>query len=981
MRTWMSGALALLLVTSQVTAQNLKPQEAISRMQVPEGMEVRLVASEPEIRQPLSMFFDARGRLWVLQYLQYPNPAGLKALKQDQYLRTIWDKIPEPPPKGPKGIDKITILYDRDEKGLFRKSKDFATGLNLASGMAWGHGGLFVANPPYLLFYPDKNEDDIPDGDPEVLLEGFGMEDSHAYVNSLQWGPDGWLYGAQGSTVTARVRGIEFQQGIWRYHPITKEFELFSEGGGNTWGLDFDATGQIIAGTNYGNYTMLHQLQGAYYVKGFAKHGPLHNPHTYGYFEHVPFKNFKGGHVTNGGIVYQADLYPPSFRNKYIAGNLLSNDVYFHDFSATGSTFTGKFDGDFLISKDPWFRPVDCFQGPEGAVYIADWHDKRAAHLDPVDNWDRTNGRIYKVIPKGFREPDAFDLRKKSGEELVNLLGHPNVWYSREARRLLAERRDEKVVPVLKKQGASGSPRLALEALWALAGMQKADEELLVELFNHPSYSVREWAGRLLLDHRQKQPSAGAVGKLIDLARAESSPNVLAQLACTARRIDSDLALTLIKTLYQHDQMMRDPYMPMLLWWAVEDRSIRNRTQILEWFSDNSFWQRTIVRENLLERISRRWVSEGTQFDWEACAKLLELSPDDSSRRKVLSGMEKALEGRRLALVPTPMEKALTTLLQKQPDDKDILRLAFRMGSEVAYQQVSSLAKATGKDQSWAIDLLAQVASEKELPLFVTALAKPSPDNVRLSALNALNAFKQPQVAKEVLNNYPTFSASLKQKAIALLAQRESFALDLLKSVDSNAIPKTDISMDMARSMASHKDASIQKLLEKHWGKVSPPSPGEKIARISYVQLVVNRTKPDMNHGKELFKKQCANCHMLFGEGNKVGPDLTTSDRQSLTQLVTHVVDPSAYIRPEFVAQVVETSDGRTLTGLLAEETGNSITLIDAKNQKTVLARNKVESMASSPKSIMPEAILDTLTDQDIADLFSYLRSNPTPKP
>ncbi|MFZ9793773.1 MAG: DUF7133 domain-containing protein, partial [Gemmataceae bacterium] len=169
MRTWMPGALALLFVTSQLTAQNLKPQEAISRMQVPEGMEARLVASEPEIRQPLSMFFDDRGRLWVLQYLQYPNPAGLKALKQDQYLRTIWDKIPEPPPKGPKGIDKITILYDRDEKGLFRKSKDFATGLNLASGMAWGHGGLFVANPPYLLFYPDKNEDDIPDGDPEVL--------------------------------------------------------------------------------------------------------------------------------------------------------------------------------------------------------------------------------------------------------------------------------------------------------------------------------------------------------------------------------------------------------------------------------------------------------------------------------------------------------------------------------------------------------------------------------------------------------------------------------------------------------------------------------------------------------------------------------------------------------------------------------------------------------------------------------------------
>lgn len=977
-----AGFIGLLtLLAGSASGQSLTPREAIQRMQVPPGMEVRLVASEPQIRQPLSMFFDGKGRLWVLQYLQYPNPAGLKPVKQDQYLRTIWDRIPEPPPKGPKGIDKITILSDRDENGLFRKSKDFVTGLSLASGMIWGHGGLFVANPPYLLFYPDKNQDDIPDGDPEVLLEGFGMEDSHAYVNSLQWGPDGWLYGAQGSTVTAKVRGIEFQQGIWRYHPITREFELFSEGGGNTWGLDFDATGQIIAGTNYGNHTMLHQVQGAYYVKGFAKHGPLHNPHTYGYFDHVPFKNFKGGHVTNGGIIYQADLYPPSFRNKYIAGNLLSNDIYFHDISPTGSTFSARFDGDFLLSKDPWFRPVDCFQGPEGAVYIADWHDKRAAHLDPVDNWDRTNGRIYKVVPSGFKEISAFDLAANSSAKLLQFLTHPNVWYSREARRILAERRDAEVAPALKNQCRSNSPRIALESLWALAGMGMADEPLLLESLNHANSNMREWAARLLLDHRKKQPAPSAIHQLVELSRTETAPNVLAQLACTSRRIDSDQALSLIKSLYQHDQMMRDPFYPMLLWWAVEDRAIRNRSQILDWFTETGFWQRIIVRQNLLERISRRWISEGTQQDWEASARLLDLSPDPESRKFILAGMEKALEGRRLALVPTPMEKPLVGLLNKNPSDRDILRLAFRLGSEPAYTQIAQLARSPGKDQSWAIDLLSQAASHKELPFFLSALEKPSADPVRLSALNALASFKDETVGKALLAQYSSFTPSLKQKALSLLSQRESFALELLKGIDSMAISKTDISMDLARSMASFKEPRIQELLKKHWGKVAPPSPGEKIARISYVQLVVNRSKPDPMRGKELFKKQCATCHILFGEGSKVGPDLTTSDRKSLLPLVTHVVDPSAYIRPEFIAQVVETKDGRTLTGLLAEETSNSITLIDAKNQRTTLSREKVETMASSPKSIMPDNILDTLTDQDIADLFSYLRSNPPPKP
>src|SRR5687768_12907140 len=249
----------MLLVLLSLLPQDLPPADAISRMKPRDGFEVTLAASEPDIRQPVTITFDDRGRLWVLQYLQYPTPAGLQAVKVDRYLRTVYDKLPEPPPKGPRGADRVTILEDVDGDGRYEKAKDFVDGLNLASGMCLGRGGLYVAQPPYLLFYPDKDRDDVPDGDPEVLLTGFGMEDAHAFANSLQWGPDGWLYGAHGSTVTAKIRGIEFQQGIWRYHPVTKAFELFAEGGGNTWGVDFDRHGNLLAGTNFGNFAMLHQ--------------------------------------------------------------------------------------------------------------------------------------------------------------------------------------------------------------------------------------------------------------------------------------------------------------------------------------------------------------------------------------------------------------------------------------------------------------------------------------------------------------------------------------------------------------------------------------------------------------------------------------------------------------------------------------------------------------------------------------------------
>src|SRR5688572_18326573 len=231
----------MLALAPSLHAQGFAPPAALERMTPASGFKASLVAHEPMMAQPVCIEFDFRGRLWVVQYLQYPNPAGLKRVQVDRYSRTVYDRVPEPPPKGPKGADRITILEDVDGDGRADRAKDFVKDLNLASGIAFGHGGVFVLQVPYLLFYPDRDGDDVPDGEPQVLLKGFGMQDAHAVANSLTWGPDGWLYGCQGSTVSSEVRGVAFEQGVWRYHPITHRFELFCDGGGNAWGLDFDA--------------------------------------------------------------------------------------------------------------------------------------------------------------------------------------------------------------------------------------------------------------------------------------------------------------------------------------------------------------------------------------------------------------------------------------------------------------------------------------------------------------------------------------------------------------------------------------------------------------------------------------------------------------------------------------------------------------------------------------------------------------------
>jgi putative membrane-bound dehydrogenase-like protein len=963
-------------LSPSVHAQGFPPEEAVKRMKVPDGFEVQLVACEPEVRQPVTMSFDDRGRLWVIQYLQYPTPAGLKPVKVDQYLRTVYDRVPEPPPRGPRGADQITI-YEPRADGRFHKVKDFVTGLNLASGMALGHGGIFVAQPPYLLFYPDRNSDDIPDGDPEVLLTGFGMHDAHAFANSLQWGPDGWLYGAQGSTVTANIRGVTFQQGIWRYHPITRAFELFAEGGGNTWGLDFDAHGNALAGTNYGDSVLLHQVQGAYYVKGFAKHGELQNPYAFGYFGHVPYKGFKGGHVTCGGVVYEGGSFPRSFDHTYIAANPLANAVYWHTLMPKGSSFTARFGGDFLLGNDTWFRPVDLAIGPDGAIYVADWYDKRINHVDPVDNWDRSNGRIYRVQAKGAPPVSGLPLSKRSSKELVGLLSHPNDWFVREARRILAERRDPAIIPNLRKLLQTRNDALALQALWALYVSGGFNDTLADTLLEHPNEDARAWTIRLLGDAKQVSPAIQA--RLLRVAHSDPSCTVRCQLACTCKRLPGKDALPLVRELLQHTEDLNDPFIPLLLWWAVEDKAASDREQVLQLLGPASAWHNPLTRQFIVERLSRRYMAAGTEADLASCARLLAQAPGRDERELVLHGMEQALAGRVLHTVPEVLARQIEELWQPPNVTRTLIRLSLRLSDPHAYDLALHLVadpKIARAERIGLIEILGQVGKLACVPTLLHLLEGAEPADVRQAALSALQPFSDPRIPERVLTLYPTLPGELRGRAQTLLCSRLASTRAFVQAVDAGRINPKEVSFDQVRRILLHNDEQVRRLVEKHWGKIGAAVTGEKVARINSIRHMLGTGKGDPAHGKPLFTQKCAICHTLFGEGNKIGPELTTADRKNTDFLITSIVDPSAVIRNEYVAYVAITTNGRLLTGLIAEATPKTVTLLDAKNERTTLARDDIEELKPTPQSLMPEKILDDLDEQQIRDLLSYVQGD-----
>ncbi len=977
--------LALLISASPGRADGLTPEVALKRFRVPDGFEVRLYASEPMVRQPVTMTFDGRGRVWVIQYLQYPNPAGLKPVKVDRFLRTVYDRVPEPPPKGPKGADKVTVLEDTDGDGRADKAKDFVTGLNLASGLALGHGGVYVLQAPYLLFYPDRDRDDVPDGDPEVLLSGFGMEDAHAVANSLQWGPDGWLYGAQGSTVTANVRGAEFQQGLWRYHPLTKKFELFCEGGGNTWGLDFDRRGQAIAGTNYGNVVMLHQVQGAYYVKNFGKHGALHNPHAYGYFEHVPYadpKYLHSEHVTPGGIVYQGDSFPKEFHDQYVACSLLRGSVFWHKIERHRSTFKSGWGGELLTTDDRCFRPIDCCLAPDGSVFVVDWYDPRSNHGDPIDNWDKTTGRIYQVVYRGTKPARGLDLDKQSTADLVVLLGHPNAWFRREARRIFAERRDASIRTVFRQILARNKgAHLFLEALWALYVSGGFDEEVAETLLGHANEDVRAWTVRLLGDDRRV--SEAIRKRLVELARSDPSPTVRNQLACTCKRLPAADGLPILRELLKRDEDADAPQIPLLLWWAVEDKAVSDREQVLGAIVGEAPWRVPMVARHVIDRLGRRYAAEGTAAGDAVCARLLAVAPGQAERERLMQEMEKEFAGRRLTKVPAELEQPLAKLWGQGTPSRALVRFALALGSDEAHALALKRAADRGTpegDRLAYLDVVGQAGRARSVEPLLGLLRGDENDKVRLATLAALQGFAEERVAPAVLDAYPKWGAAVQSRARDLLAGRRAWAVYLLRAVDAGRIDVKTVPADQVRPALLHNDAELDRLVEKHWGKLRPAAPGELQARIVELGRVLRQGTGDPVKGKALFTQHCATCHQLFGEGQKVGPDLTGADRRNRDWMLANVVDPSSAVRTEYQAVVVEAKDGRFLTGLIAEATPQAVTLVDAKNQRTTLARDRIEKMEASPVSLMPEKLLDTLPPQEVRDLFAYLQLAAPPE-
>ncbi|MFN7289575.1 MAG: PVC-type heme-binding CxxCH protein, partial [Pirellula sp.] len=446
-------------VAGQDSPPPLRLSKNVPSLNVAEGLELDLVLQEPQVANPLYLNFDERGRLWVVQYRQYPWPAGLKLISRDNVWRNVYQPpFPPPPPQDEnspfRGKDMVTIHEDTDGDGVFEKQKIFLDGLNLATAALKGRGGVFVLNPPYLLFYEDKDNDDTPDSlNPQILLSGFGIEDTHSISNSLRWGPDGWIYGTQGSTVSAAVVRLDqfgqpiagespihsMGQNVWRYHPEQRKYEIFAEGGGNAFGVEFDSAGRVYSGHNGGDTRGFHYVPGGYYLKNFGKHGLHSNPFTYAYYgamRHHTVERF-----THTFEIYEADALPAQYHGKLISISPILHYVMASTISSDGSTRKTKDIGPVITAggkeKDDWFTPVDIQTGPDGAIYLADWYSMQSTHYRNHEGQTNPDlGRVYRLRSDNQRGYPVLDMSASSSRELVEkYLSHSNRWFRETALR------------------------------------------------------------------------------------------------------------------------------------------------------------------------------------------------------------------------------------------------------------------------------------------------------------------------------------------------------------------------------------------------------------------------------------------------------------------------------------------------------------------------------------------------------------------
>ncbi|MBX9679477.1 MAG: c-type cytochrome [Gemmataceae bacterium] len=954
----------------------LSPAEAIRKMTVPEGFAVDLIVAEPKIVNPVAMAIDDRGRFWITESVEYPKRAA-----------------------GP-GKDVVKVVESTKGDGVYDKVTTVIEGLNIPSGVAIGFGGVWLANSPDILFYPFEDETNLKLGKPQVIVSGFGRDDTHELPNSLTWGPDGWLYGLNGVFNRSKVKHdgkvFDFTCALFRIHPKTKKFELFCEGTSNPWGVTVDGQGSFFISACVIDH-LWHLVQSGYY----HRQGGPYPPFTWKIESIVKHKHQKAAYC--GITWYDADAYPEEYRGKLFMGNIHGNCINSDGLTRDGSSYFGKLRPDFLSANDAWFMPVVQKVGPDGCLYVLDWYDRyhcyQDANRDPA-GIDRLYGRLYRVSYKGTKKPGAFDLKKETDAKLIELLGDANIFYRERAQRILAERSFERALmpmratpdTVIKLQklalDGNASRTARLHALWTCMSGEAYDPRFHLDVLHDQDATIRAFGVRYASN--RGEVSADVAKRIVALAH-DASPDVQLQVAIAATRVKGlDAIPLLIDVLANagHDKLI-----PHIVWQNLHplletqgDLYLRlvgqrdldaapNLARLMPRVVDRILASRSMNPKALAEVLV---VLAGQKGDRESAANLLA-----SIATKIQTGELKQPQVGQLA-------EALTPTLAKLQNGPNVFLameatfLAVTLEQKPAIDEARKILVTSDRGDGHRLKALSALASIGDFGAIdavgvILVDPKLGSSNLRGQLLNTLGKFDHPKVADALIAAYAKLEPDMQPKAIEVLTQRPGWSKALLGEIASKKIPQTALNINQVRKLIGSKDQDLVKQVAKVWGTIRDGRNPAREKVVAEMRELLKSKAGDPHQGALHFKKLCAQCHKLHGEGQEVGPDLTGNGRSDFEQLLSNVFDPSLVIGAGYHGVTVANVNGQVLTGLIVEDSPQRVVLKTQGGKIETIARDNVEQLLVSKVSYMPEDVEKQLRPQEIIDLFAYITLDKPP--
>ena len=964
-------------VQSNTLLQHLKPNPVaenthptVAGMWVPEGFQVDLIATEPTVTQPIAFTFDERGRLWIAEAHSYPQRQ----------------------PDG-EGKDRVIILEDKDGDGTFETKKVFADGLNLVSGIEIGFGGVWIGAAPQLLFLPDRNQDDQLDGAAEVLLDGWGFQDTHETLNSFTWGPDGWLYGNQGVFNHSKIgkpgsdasERVDMRAGVWRYHPLKHQFEIFATGCSNQWGIDFNEMGHLFithCRSAWGGGPTSYMVQGGHYWnQANAYHAPfiasgqaawsrgndsvfrnfLPSSADYGHGEGgaglVGTRAIHGGHSHVGTMIYLGSNWPETYRDQLFTHNLHGHQMNRQKNLKQGSGYRTIHAGsDQLYTSDPMFIGVDLKYGPDGAVYMIDWVDRQHCHTTNVENWDRSNGRLYRMQWIDSFRPVKVDLRSYSDAKLVNLVRDEDEWYSRMARRLLQERQGKDVLTIIDSALQEDNDTAAyLRLLWTrhLVGGEKPPQAA----FEHRADSVRAWAINLSLESQ-----APEVSRMLSMAIHDPSPVVRLALASALPRIGESIRWELAEVLGSKLEDKGDTFLPKMIWFGLAPiisndiaRAIKLAgTTPMPMLADSIFWFLAKSADGRAALVSRLLTKEAP-----------------SSR--ILQLMSEALDGG--SRVPAPEQWTQVVALRKNPQNKaifDKLGGIFGDSAVLAAMRLKAVdANAPLSERLKALSFLKESGDTECADELVTLLSHPK---MMPEVLPVMARFNTQPVAEALVALVPQLDGINLRNATYALSAQSLLAEALLRAVSRGHVERTVLNSFHVRQMRNLGSARVNRLIESVWGRVGESAGSAQDTIEKYRKLY--REAPLWAHeradGEALFQLLCASCHRMNGKGADLGPDLTGSWRNGVDYFLENIVDPNVVVGESFRLHVVTKRDGTVVSGMLDKTSDDGIT-IRTLTERVLIRKSEILSHETLEQSMMPSGILEGLNEDQSIDLLKFL--------